>query len=130
MTNLTKFPGSIKVVFRNAVAAVALLSAATGARASSFSYSGSIMTYTVAATGTYDIVGAGAQGGAGYQSAGGLGALLSGDYNLSAGTVLDVVVGGEGGLSSFGGGVNGGGGGGGWINRRAYGGGGAWVNRW
>jgi hypothetical protein len=53
--------------------------------------SGSIQTYTIPATGTYDISVSGAQGGLG-----GLGASVSGDVSLTQGTVLDIVVGQQG----------------------------------
>ena len=67
---------------------------------SAFAYTGAIQTYTVPLTGIYDITAAGAEGGEAWAhglSAGGLGAVLSGEVMLTAGTTLDVVVGGMGG---------------------------------
>jgi hypothetical protein len=52
-----------------------------------FSYSGSIVTFDVTASGIYQITVAGAQGGG---NSGGQGALVSGDIFLNAGTVLDI----------------------------------------
>ena len=67
------------------------LAVASSANASQvFSYSGSIQTYTVPATGTYAISVSGAQGGQGNGTNGGLGAAVSGDLSLVQGAVLDV----------------------------------------
>jgi CSLREA domain-containing protein len=81
-------------------------------------YTGTIQTYTVPATGIYELSIGGAQGGDtsnGPQQAetGGAGAALSGDVSLTAGSVLQVVVGGEGTSNAFG--VGGGGGGGSFV---------------
>jgi hypothetical protein len=65
-------------------------------------YTGAIQTYTVPTTGIYALTVAGAQGGANGSNPGGLGAVLSGDVSLNAGTTLQVVVGGT--NSRFGGG--------------------------
>ncbi|WP_158932802.1 Hint domain-containing protein [Acidisphaera sp. S103] len=71
---------------------------------------GIIQTYTVAATGTYDITAFGGQGGQGGNGgAGGLGAEIGGSFSLTQGEVLQVVVGDTGG--SGGAGAGGGGGG-------------------
>ena len=59
-----------------------------------FNETGGIVTYTVPTTGIYDIVAYGAQGGGG---AGGLGAEIGGDVSLTAGEVLTIAVGGQGG---------------------------------
>lgn len=68
-------------------------------------YSGIIATYTIQTTGTYDITAFGAQGGSsGPDNVGGDGAEIGGDFTLTAGTVLTVVVGGEGTSSGGGGG--------------------------
>lgn len=79
---------------------------------STFSFQGSVVqTFTITQTGTYDITDFGAQGGQGGNpsgAVGGLGAEISGTFTLAQGTVLQIVVGGMGGL-----GANGGGGGGG-----------------
>ena len=80
-----------------------------------FSSTGSIQQFTAPAAGTYDITVAGAQGGNGAlgnttQGIGGDGVVLSGTITLTAGEVLKIVVGGQGGNAS---GLGGGGGGGG-----------------
>jgi uncharacterized repeat protein (TIGR03803 family) len=72
----------------------ALLSPSAAVNGQVFTYTGSIQTYTVPATGTYAISVSGAQGGQGRETNGGLGAAVSGDVSLVQGTVLDVVVGG------------------------------------
>ncbi len=80
-----------------------------------FSYSGSSTTFTITTTGTYDIIAYGAEGGgSGDGNAGGDGAEVGGDVSLTAGTVLDIIVGQEGGTSTSGGG---GGGGGSFVER-------------
>jgi len=73
-----------------------------------------IQTYTIGTSGTYDITANGAQGGSAHEFSpsagfGGAGASVGGDVFLQAGTVLEIVVGGEGGSNT----VNQGGGGGG-----------------
>lgn len=97
---------------------------ASGANAATvFDYQGSIVSYTVAASGTYKLIAAGAQGGSipdntyVYNATGGLGALMSGTVFLHAGQTLEIAVGGQGTLGG-GGGVGGdspGGGGGSFI---------------
>jgi hypothetical protein len=82
-----------------------------------FSYTGSIVDYIVPATGDYDIVAYGAQGG-GYTDVpvvlGGNGAEIGGDVNLLKGTELAILVGQGGGVpgSSY---LPGGGGGGSFV---------------
>src|SRR5580698_1737838 len=89
---------------------LAAIAAASSDKADLFSYSGGIVTFDVTVTGIYEITVAGASGGGGFRgTSGGLGALVSGDILLNAGTVLDIAVGGEGHL----GGNDAGGGGGG-----------------
>ena len=75
-----------------------------------FTYSGSIQTWDVPVSGIYDITAFGAQGGnaAGGHNPGGNGAEISGDFNLIAGELLSVVVGGQGATSGFTGGGGGG----------------------
>jgi hypothetical protein len=86
------------------------------ALADSFSYTGSIVDYTIPVTGTYDITAAGAQGGGGEAGAtGGSGAVISGDISLTAGTQLGIVVGGMGLTGNFDGQWGGGGGGGSFV---------------
>jgi hypothetical protein len=83
------------------------------AHATTFSYDGTIDTYTVVTTGIYDVFAAGAQGGDNANSYGGLGATVEGDILLTAGQVLSIVVGGAGinGLPYPGGWASSGGGG-------------------
>jgi hypothetical protein len=86
---------------RSAITAALLCSAAFGLATSAqatttFSYTGAMQTYTVATTGVYDITLAGGQGGANWYGGGGLGAVVGGDVTLTAGTTLDIVVGGQG----------------------------------
>ena len=70
---------------------------ATAAQATTtFSYTGAIQTYTITATGIYDVTLAGGQGGPNNGSGGGAGAFVRGDVSLTAGTVLNIVVGGQG----------------------------------
>lgn len=98
---------------RKLLLAILAFALAYAARADEeFIYTGSMATYTVPTTGTYEIFAAGAQGGYGRGSgSGGYGAILMGDINLSAGTVLDIVVGGQGGSGFSDLGAGGGGGG-------------------
>jgi hypothetical protein len=86
--------------------ALAMIVAAAEAGATTFDFTGSVVDYTVPASGVYDIAAHGAQGG-GIITPGGLGAEAGGDVRLSAGTMLTVIVGGEGAF------LNGPGGGGG-----------------
>ena len=63
-----------------------------------FNYTGTIVNYTVSATGAYDLVTFGAQGGSAGNSfsgpqVGGLGAEIGGDIGLTAGDQLAVLVG-------------------------------------
>ncbi len=90
-------------------------------------------TFTAPVTGVYDILAFGAQGGAGRDGrdfeSGGLGAEVGGDFNLTAGEVLSVVIGGMGGggagLSAGGGGAGSGEGGSGLMTGDGGGAGGA-----
>ena len=62
-----------------------------------FNYDGTVIqTDTIETTGTYDIVTLGAQGGAGGNTAGGDGAEIGGDFVLTAGTTIEIIVGGVG----------------------------------
>ncbi|MCW8308486.1 PEP-CTERM sorting domain-containing protein [Acidiphilium sp. PA] len=93
-------PGSISIEFGNSI--------------QSFSYTtGGPQSYVVANTGVYTITASGGQGGASTSNnyGGGLGATVSGSILLTAGTTLDLEVGGMGGSSTDGGG----GGGGSWV---------------
>jgi hypothetical protein len=80
-----------------------------------YNYSGVIQKVTVTETGTYDITAFGAQGGAGYHApgvtfgtVGGQGAEVTGDFQLTQGETLEIVVGGQGKFGYFGGGGGGG----------------------
>ena len=83
-----------------------------------FTYSGSLVTFTVPTTDTYQILAFGAQGGNGALggTGGGLGAEIGGDFSLAAGEVLQIAVGGAG-MPSPGGPLppSGGGGGGSFV---------------
>ncbi len=95
------------------VATSAMLALAAGAaRAEPFTYTGSLQQFNVETTGIYAFVVDGAQGGSGAYSTGGNGTILTGDYLLTAGTVLDIVVGGMGEAQMSSGNSAGGGGGG------------------
>lgn len=82
-----------------------------------FNYSGSAFSYTVATTGRYDIIAAGAEGGGGYSTSdvGGYGALAKADATFTAGTVLNLIVGGAGLTGHIAGDLGGGGGGGSFV---------------
>ena len=79
-----------------------------------FEHTGNFETFTVPATGLYNITASGAQGGtpANFSGVGGLGAQVGGEVLLTQGTILSVAVGGQG-ISS--GGFVGGGGGGSFV---------------
>ena len=68
---------------------------------SEISYTGSVIDYAIPVAGSYFIQAVGAQGGSGEvdltsDAIGGYGALVSGDVNLGAGTILEILVGGGG----------------------------------
>ncbi|MBV6321558.1 FxDxF family PEP-CTERM protein [Duganella violaceipulchra] len=88
-----------------------------GASAQTFSYTGSVVTWTAPTTGSYVIDVIGAQGGAGLifdsNYAGGLGAEVKATFSFLAGDTLQLAVGGKG--SSGQGDYNGGGGGGSFV---------------
>ena len=102
-----------------ALAAVAtVLSINVDAATITFAPTGVIQNWHVPTTGVYRISATGAQGGSGdFGFDGGRGALIEGDFSLSAGTLLHIVVGemGEGSMISGSGGGGGGGGGGSFI---------------
>lgn len=85
-----------------------------GTGTTSIGYSGSIVDYTVLTTGVYNITAYGALGGGVGTYAGGLNAKVSADFNLTAGSVLDILVGSHGAAGSYNG-VGGGGGGGSFV---------------
>jgi len=63
---------------------------------STINYTGAIVDYTVQTAGIYDITATGANGGAGYVGAGGLGITLGGDFTLAANQIIEIAVGGGG----------------------------------
>jgi hypothetical protein len=94
---------------------LALVTSGPGARATpfDFTYTGSLVDFTVPTTDTYQILAFGAQGGNGIwpgfpdPSVGGRGAEIGGNFSLTAGEILQIAVGGAGadeGLSGGGGG--------------------------
>jgi PEP-CTERM motif len=91
-----------------------------------FTYTGSLVSFTVPTTGTYQILAFGAQGGDSGTivlpqgpvfGAGGRGAEIGGDFSLTAGEILQIAVGGAGmsGSSTLGSQAGGGGGGGSFV---------------
>jgi hypothetical protein len=77
-------------------------------RTDTFSYDDKIVDYTVPATGVYEITAYGGGGGFSYLRNGGEGEEVGGEFELTKGEQLEIVVGGQGAY-----GTNGGGGGGG-----------------
>ena len=65
--------------FLSGTSLLAILVCTANAAATPFLFTGSIQEFTVPTTGTYDITAAGAQGGPGDRTSGGLGATVSGD---------------------------------------------------
>jgi hypothetical protein len=97
------------------VALTSVILSAAGAEATTivFNATGSIVSFTAPVTGVYDIDAFGAQGGVNTGVAvnsAGLGAEAGGQFSLTAGQTLSILVGGQGGNGS---GLDGGGGGGG-----------------
>lgn len=86
--------------------------ASTAADATSFVYTGRVQTYMVTRSGLYLLRAAGAQGGNVVGgAAGGAGAMVSGRLSLTNGTILNIVVGGQGGIGELHRAAGGGGGG-------------------
>ena len=79
--------------------------------ATTFTYTGHVVDYTVPYSGVYDIIAYGAQGGSGDGGSGGLGVEIGGEVSLTAGEVLQIAVGGAGGSGTPYNGADGGGGG-------------------
>jgi hypothetical protein len=94
-------PLSRKMAF-TAIVATATVSlaplpqAAQAATLATFDFTGNRETFLVPTTGVYTISGFGAQGGSSYAGIGGLGGSVSADFNLTAGQILDILVGGRG----------------------------------
>ncbi len=80
-----------------------------------YSYTGSIVDYFVQTTGDYTIDAAGAQGGGGTDDSGGYGAEVDASFFLTAGTELEILVGGAGNTGDFGSDYGSGGGGGSFV---------------
>jgi PEP-CTERM motif len=102
-----------KKVLRNTIGPALVLAAwdqVAQAQSTNFTYTGGFQTWTVPATGLYNITAFGAQGGHAPSGSGGFGAEIGGDFSLTSGQVLSIAVGGRGGDS---GSIFGGGGGGG-----------------
>jgi hypothetical protein len=100
----------MKQLLLGAATLLVLATAGSGAGAVpfDFTYTGSLVKFTVQTTGIYQILASGAQGGTQVGVSGGKGAEIGGDFNLTAGETLQIAVGGAG-LS------NGGGGGGSFV---------------
>ena len=60
-----------------------------------FDFTGSVVSFMVPTTGTYQILALGAQGGSVSNGPGGRGAEIGGNFNLNAGEILRIAVGGE-----------------------------------
>jgi hypothetical protein len=86
------------------------MSATAPVSATADDYTGTIQIYTVTVSGIYDITAIGAGGGSSPFADGGAGALVTADFSLTAGTELEILVGGAGAASNI---ADGGGGGGG-----------------
>ena len=107
----------MKKAVRLAAVAVASFAASVQAGAQTFTYTGSIVTWTVPTSGTYFITAVGAQGGYGpldgSGNQGGRGASMGGLFSLNGGDVYSLAVGQAG--SQYSGNINGGGGGGSFV---------------
>ncbi len=91
-------------------ASLLAMSAEASASTMTFLYNGAVQQFTVATTGIYDIDAYGASGGISdvYIHAGGAGAILGGQFFLTAGEILDIAVGGKGADGYYTGGGGGG----------------------
>jgi len=102
----------MKLLLMAGTAFLGLAASGSAARAVpfDFTYTGSLVTFTVPTTDTYQILAFGAQGGniTRTGTGGGLGAEIGGDFILAAGEVLQIAVGGAG-MSDVGAGGGGGG---------------------
>jgi hypothetical protein len=91
----------MKLVLLAGAAFLGLAVSGSAARAVPFDfmYTGSLVTFTVPTTGSYQILAFGAQSGNGFFNgigAGGRGAEIGGDFRLTAGETLQIAVGGKG----------------------------------
>jgi PEP-CTERM motif len=87
---------------------LALGTAIPSAGATTFTFTGAIVDFTVPVTAGYQIIAFGAQGGSAPPFSGGAGAEIGGDFILTAGEMLHIAVGDVGGTSVYGGGGGGG----------------------
>jgi len=113
------FPSFMSSLIKSTLLAISILCCGfLQAQSINFNYSGTVVTYTIPVTGIYEFTAAGAAGGAS-QNSGGLGAMMSGSFNLTNGTVLNIAIGGAGedGFRYL---IGGGGGGGGYYNPTLY----------
>ena len=104
----------MKRLLLGATSFLALVASDSGARATpfDFAYSGTLVTFTVPTTDSYQILAFGAQGGSGFLigiGPGGQGAEIGGDFSLTAGETLQIAVGGAGSNEVGAGGAGGGG---------------------
>jgi hypothetical protein len=97
----------MKTILLAGTSLLAFSSLLATARADTIGYTGSLASYSVTATGEYEITATGGSGGASHSFFGGYRAVVSGDFALSQGETLSIAVGGAG-ASGF---VGGGGGG-------------------
>ena len=93
--------------------AVAVMASGASATSLQFGYTGGLQQQEITTSGTYYILLAAAEGGSAAGGLGGGGSLIAGSVNLTAGTVLDLIVGQSGATGNFGTGWGGGGGAGG-----------------
>jgi hypothetical protein len=105
--------GKMRRILLAGASLMAITAASADAETWTYNYTGSIQTFAVPTTGTYNIIANGAQGGSSKDNvgAGGLGAQVSGNFTLNAGELLQIAVGGAGastGSISFAGGGGGG----------------------
>ena len=96
----------------NGYARITQESSTSSSETTDFSYNGAIQTFTAPTTGTYTIITAGASGGQGDGLSPGKGAKIQGDFQLTAGEQLKILVGQKGGDGTGGSSRAGGGGGG------------------
>ena len=102
----------LRNVVGSALALAGLEQAAQADIVTTFNYTGNLQTFTVPTTGWYEFTAYGAQGGNGNAggSTGGFGAEVGGKFHLTGGSILDVLVGGQGQNAIPGDGGGGGGG--------------------
>jgi protein with PEP-CTERM/exosortase system signal len=107
--NSIKIPNAI--LFTAGATLTSFFAIAPARAQSDIAYTGSEITWVAPTTGIYDITAFGAQGGSAPGSSGGLGAMISGDFSLTAGEDLYIAVGGAGAAGYYEAAAGGGGGG-------------------